>query len=126
MTEYEKLLAEYEHLDIQEKKGMLNEGLYSDGHIWIREDLSSSKKYCTLAEEVRYHETSAGDILDQNDLGNYKQECTARTWAYRKILPIEKILKALSEGHTQLYDLAEHLGVDETFLRACLEKYGLI
>ncbi len=126
MTKYEELLAEYEHLDIQEKKGMLNEGLYSDGHIWIKEDLPSSKKYCVLAEEIGHYETSIGDILDQRDLNSYKQECTARTWAYKKILPIDQILAALAKGYTQPHDIAEYLDVDEAFLRACLERYGMV
>ena len=126
MNKYEKLLSEYEHLNIQEKKGMQNKGLYADGHIWIKEDLSFSEKYCILAEEIGHHETSCGDILDQKDLGNYKQEHTARTWAYKKLLPIEAILKALADGHTQPHELAEHLEVDEAFLRACLERYGMV
>lgn len=125
MTKYEQLMAEYEDIDIREKS-MLHDGLYCDGHVWIKEDMPTATKYCTLAEEIGHHETSAGNILDQRDLNNYKQEYTARTWAYKKILPIERILKALSEGHTQLYDLAEHLDVDEAFLRACMERYGLL
>lgn len=125
MTKYETLLSEYEHIDIQEKT-MLNDGLYADGHIWIREDMTVNKKYCVLAEEIGHHETSYGDILDQRDLGNYKQEHTARAWAYKKILPKEKIREALSKGHTELYDIAEYLDVDEAFLRACLERYGMV
>lgn len=125
MTKYEELLAEYDHLDIREKN-MLHDGLYADGHIWIKEDMPVNRKYCTLAEEIGHHETSVGNILDQKDLSNYKQECRARKWAYNKILPVTEILKALSDGHTQLYDLAEHLDVDEAFLRACMERYGLL
>lgn len=125
MTKYEELMSEYEELDIQEHS-MVNEGLYCDGNIWIKEDLPSSKKYCILAEELGHHETSIGDILDQNNLNNYKQECKARMWAYRKILPFSDILQALSAGYTEVYDMAEHLDVDEMFLRECLKRYGLL
>lgn len=126
MSNYEDLLAEYdEELDITERN-MRNEGLYADGCVWIRRDLPSNRKVCILAEEIGHHETSSGNILDQRNLNNSKQERLARKWAYEKLLPTERIGEAISKGYTTLWDMAEYLDVDEEFLRHCLVHYGIL
>lgn len=126
MNRYEKLLSEYgEELDISERC-MKHKGLYADDTIWINKDLSTAEKACILAEEIGHYETSVGDILDQKDIGNAKQEYRARAWAYKKMIPFDVLIKALSLGYTQVYDMAEHLSVDEQFLRDCLQHYGFI
>ena len=54
-------------------------GLYCDKTIGINLDIDSSKeKACVLAEEMGYHHTSIGDILDMSDTVNRKQERQAR------------------------------------------------
>lgn len=57
---------------------MKNKGLYADNIIWINKYLPTSvEKACILAEELGHHYTTAGDILDQNDIENCKQELKA-------------------------------------------------
>ena len=126
MTKYEELMAEYDGELIIEERPIKNAGLYADGVTWIREDMTAAQKFCVLAEEIGHHKTSAGDILDQTDLDNVKQELKARRWAYERILPIELILSSLSDGIYTIWDMAEHLEVDEKFLHDALEHYGMI
>lgn len=60
-------------------------GLYCDGVVAIRENIdTTAEKACVLAEELGHHYTSAGNILDQNQTENIKQERKARMWAYNK------------------------------------------
>ena len=125
MTKHEKLMAEYDCLYIEERK-MINDGLYADGCIWIKEDMTSAKKLAVLAEEIEHYETTAGDILDQTDVRNRKQELTARRWAYEKVLPIEDIINAYNDGCREIWELAEHLDIDEDFLKAALQHYGIL
>lgn len=126
MTKYEELVAEYENeVDIEEHP-IRNEGLYSDGIVWLNENLTSVQKYCILSEEVGHHLTTSGDILDQASLDNQKQELKARRWAYEKILPLDLIQSAISNGHIEIWDMAEYLDVDEVFLREALKHYGIL
>ena len=125
MNRYERLLSEYENLDISERY-MHSDGLYCDGHIWIRKDMPSYKKVCVLAEEVGHHETTAGDILDQKDLSSIKQENNARRWAYEKLLPVEDIIVAAMQCESRMHEMAEFLEVDETFLREAMIHYKLL
>lgn len=125
MTKYEELIGEYEQLIIEERP-MENEGLYADGCVWINKNMSANKKACILAEEIGHYETTSGDILDQTDTGNRKQELIARKWAYNKVVPEEKISEAISEGYTEVWEIADHLDVDEQFLREALIYYGIL
>lgn len=125
MTKYEELIGEYEHLIIEERP-MVNDGLYADGCVWINQDMPTNRKACVLAEEVGHYETSSGDILDQTDTGNRKQELTARKWAYNKVVPEEKISEAISAGYTEVWEIADHLDVDEKFLIEALKYYGIL
>lgn len=127
MTKYEQLLSEHDYLDIQEMK-MKNKGLYADSTIWINDALSETEKVCILAEELGHYHTSSGDILDQNELSNRKQERTARGWAYSKIIPLNSIRQAYTMGYTEPWEIAEYLDTDEQFLKEAMqyyeEKYG--
>ena len=125
MTKYEELMARYDNLHIEERP-MENDGLYADDCIWVNGNMPECRRYCVLAEEIGHYETSVGDILDQTDVSNRRQERAARKWAYEKILPIENILFAAQDGHTEIWDMAEYLEVDETFLKGALKHYGLL
>lgn len=125
MTKYEELIGEYEQLIIEERP-MINDGLYADGCVWINKDMSANKKVCILAEEIGHYETTSGAILDQTNTGNRKQELIARKWAYNKVVPEEKISEAISEGYTEVWEIADHLDVDEQFLREALIYYGIL
>lgn len=105
-------------------------GLYSDNIIWINKLISTNvEKTCVLAEELGHHHKTAGDILDQTNVTNRKQELRARNWAYEKLVPLNKVIMAHKCHITNRYELADFLEVTEEFLEAALNwyksKYGL-
>ncbi|KAA9003981.1 ImmA/IrrE family metallo-endopeptidase [Paenibacillus spiritus] len=88
-----------------------------------------SEKYCVLAEEIGHYYTSAGNILDQSDIRNRKQEKRARNWAYERLVPFACFIEAFHANARNRYEFAELIGVTEEFLEASIvhyqEVYGL-
>lgn len=135
MTGYEDLLtdAAKENIIVTDQfdlSGTRLKGLYCDGTIALNRDMYiESEKTCVLAEELGHHYTTAGDILDQTDTSNRKQERRARVWAYCKLLSLDDLIDSYKCGCTNRYEIADHLNVTEEFLIDCLayyrEKYGL-
>lgn len=126
---YEALLNEaYEKgLVVREKPLQAHDGRIKGNRIAIRSSIeTSAKKCCVLAEELGHYEVNVGDILDQNDTNNRRQERAARRRAYEKLLPVENILFAAQDGHKEIWDMAEYLDVDEEFLRDALKYYGML
>lgn len=124
---YEKLLKEALQHDIDIYERPLSpriKGLYSDNVIWINKRIESNvKKACILAEELGHYHTSAGDILDQSQIINRKQERLARTWAYKKLVPLSKVIDAYKKGINSRHEFAEFLGITEQFLLEAIHAY---
>ena len=106
-------------------------GLYVDNVIVInyKAIATEKEKTCILAEEYGHYRTTYGNILNQKNMSNIKQEKRARNWAYEKLISLEKLIEAYEAGVRNCYDLADFLGVTEEFLQNALkrytEKYGL-
>lgn len=103
-------------------------GLYVDGLICISEKLKTrAEKESVIAEELGHYYTTEGDILDQTDLSNVKQEETARRWAYDFKVPLSSLVEAY-EAHLDHYDLIDMLDVTEEFFLRAMDyhraKYG--
>ncbi|EJW14664.1 ImmA/IrrE family metallo-endopeptidase [Paenibacillus alvei] len=97
----EMLLVEADRcgIDVYEKlmKSTIK-GLYCDNNIWINRNIETDyEKKCVLAEELGHHHTTVGDILNQNKLGNRKQEKLARN-AYKKLIPLSSFVDAHLRG----------------------------
>lgn len=100
------------------------DGLYVDGNIALSDKMETSvRRACVLAEELGHHYMTVGDILDQNDIGNRKQERKARAWAYEKMIPLSSIKRAIEKGYYETWEIAEYLDVDEKFLREAIKHY---
>ena len=134
MTGYEKLLADadQENVIVTDQFDLSDtrfKGLYCDGTIAIKDDMTELEKKCILAEELGHHYTSVGNILDQTDTSNRKQERRARIWAYCKLLSLDDLIDSYKCGCKNRYEIADHINVTEEFLIDCLayyrEKYGL-
>ncbi|SKA82330.1 protein of unknown function [Caloramator quimbayensis] len=131
--EYEKLLdeADEKNIDVIEMKFKGNiKGLYCNNTIAINQNIkTNAEKVCILAEEIGHHYTSSGNILEQSNVINIKQEKIARNWAYKKLVGITSIIQAYKNGIRNKYELAEFLNVTEEFLDEALtyykNKYGL-
>lgn len=129
---YEILVSEASDtgLTVKEKPLKYNNGRIKGNKIAIRKDLeTSSQKTCVLAEELGHHYTTVGNILDQADTGNRKQERRARLWAYDKLIGLHGIIEAFEHGCRNRYEIAEYLDVTESFLLDAIavyrEKYGV-
>ena len=101
-----------------------SDGRIRNHNIGIRKDIDTSiQKKCVLAEEVGHFETTSGDIIDQHNISNQKQELRARLWAYDKLIGLTGIINAYKHGCTSLHEMAEFLEVTEEFLNESLTAY---
>lgn len=127
MHMYEQLLVEAEQLGIETYEKSLSprlKGLYSDKIILINRNIkSNTEKTCILAEELGHYHTSSGNILDQSNIVNRKQELIARRWSYEKLVPLSKLVQAQKEGIRNRFELAQFLGITERFLESALSRY---
>ena len=132
MNSYEILLSEASEngLVVKEKPLKYNNGRIKGSRVAIRQDLSTSvEKACVLAEELGHHYTTYGNILDQSDASNRKQELRARAWAYNKQIGLLGLIRAYEHGCRNRFEIAEYLEVTEEVLEECLtfyrNKYGM-
>ena len=91
--------------------------------IIINNRVNECEKLCVLYEELGHFNLTVGDITDQSDLNNIKQESIARRWSYEKLISPEDIINAIISGIDNIYDLAEILNVTEDFLIQSIEHY---
>lgn len=114
-------------MDLSEVSGL--KGLYVNGRIAINVKMSDIEKACVLAEELGHHYTTYGNILDQSDTSNRKQELRARAWAYNKQIGLLGLIRAYEHGCRNRFEVAEFLEVTEKVLEECLtfyrNKYGM-
>ena len=126
INNYEKLIIEADQEGLTAKEAPLQayDGRIKDNKIAIREDIPTQKqKACVLAEELGHHYTTVGDILDQDDVSNRKQELRARAWAYDKMIGLTGLIRAYKHGCRNRFEVAECLDVTEEFLEEGLEYY---
>ena len=124
----------YEELEIQACKDGIEvieypfnsnniKGLYCDGTVALNEDMTQIEKSCVLAEEIGHHCTSAGDILDQTDIINRKQEYRARLYGYNLKVGLTGLISAYEAGCRNLYEVAEFLDATEEYLKDAIDCY---
>lgn len=55
-----------------------------------------------------------------------RQEIKADKWAIHRLVPMEALDDAIAAGYTEFWELAEHFGVTEEFIRkaVCLYTHG--
>ena len=133
MIMYEELLTEADdqNLIVKEKDIPGYGGRICGNRIAIRKDIETeTEKACVLAEELGHHYTSSGDILDQSDASNRKQELHAHIWAYNRLIGLRGLIAAHRHGCRSRYEAAEFLEVTEEFLEEAVSyyrgKYGLM
>lgn len=122
---YELLLMESDNNNIitKEKPLRLYDGRIKGNKILIRSDMDTIRKSCVLAEELGHYYTTVGNILDQTDSSNRKQELRARLWAYDRLVGLSGIVKAYKHGCKSLTETAEYLNVTEDFLSDAIKEY---
>lgn len=123
---YEVLLntADQAGLTVKEKPLSESDGLIKGNRIAIRKDIpTQAEKSCVLAEELGHYFTSAGNILDQTDTVNRRQEYRARLYGYNLKIGLTGIISAHTAGCRNLYEMADYLDVTEEYLKEALDCY---
>lgn len=120
---YEELLilADSENLIVKEKDIPGYGGRIYKNRIAINRTLpTQTEKSCVLAEEIGHHCTTAGDILDQTDVMNQKQEYRARLYGYNLKIGLTGLIRAYEAGCRNLYEMADFLDATEEYLKGAL------
>ena len=123
---YEQLLATADQNDLVVKEQPLtdHDGLLRGKRIAIRNDIETqAEKSCVLAEELGHHYTTAGDILDQTDVMNQKQEYRARLYGYNLKIGLTGLIRAYEAGCRSLYEMADFLDATEEYLKEAIQCY---
>lgn len=123
---YEELLKEADSMGlvVKEKSLQSGDGRIFNNKIAIRQDIpTETEKSCVLAEELGHYFTSAGNILDQTDIVNRKQEYRARLYGYNLQIGLRGIISAHTAGCRNLYEMADYLDVTEEYLKEALDCY---
>lgn len=129
---YEELKTKHKDLnivemDLSEVKGL--KGLYFDGNIALERKMSQTEKSCVLAEELGHYYTTSGNILDQTDVSNRKQEYRARLYGFNLKIGLMGLIRAFEHGCRSASDIAEYLDVTEEYLKEAVDcyrsKYGV-
>lgn len=122
---YENLLIEADKLGVIVKEFKLRtvDGKCYGNRIAINSSLTQEEKACVLAEELSHYLFTVGDITDQTNPSNRKQELIARRKSYEKLVTPEDIINSILSGVDAIYDLAEKLDVTEEILIECINHY---
>lgn len=123
------LECEKENILVAEMPMECYDGRIIGNFVLINTNMNQTQKACVLAEELGHYHTTVGDILDQTDVSNRKQERTARLWAYNKQIGLSGLVHCFEARCQNIHEMADHLGVTEAFLQDALEcyrqKYGI-
>lgn len=129
---YEDLLvlSDSENLIVKEKDIPGYGGRIYKNRIAINRALpTQAEKSCVLAEEIGHHCTSSGDILDQTDIMNRKQEYRARFYGYNLKIGLTGLIRAYEAGCRNFFEMAEFLDATEEYLKEAIQcyksKYGI-
>ena len=122
---YDELISEAEQMGliVKEKPLQSADGRILNNKIVIRDSLLDIQKKCVLAEEIGHYLKNAGDILDQRNTSNSRQEDRARSWAYDRLIGLDGLVSAFECGCQTKFDVAEYLDVTTAFLDDALKKY---
>ncbi len=104
-------------------------GLYSDNVVYLKQNMTTAEHACILAEELGHFETSSGNILDYENVKNYKQEVQARNWAVNKLVTLDNLVSAFEGGVRDKYELIDYLNITADFLDYSItrlrQQYGV-
>ena len=126
MTKYEELVTQAHELgisvyELDSFKG--KSGFYFDNVILINTNLTDKEKICIMYEELGHHFTTYGDISDQNNIENRKQELIARRWGYDQAIKITHLISAYNNGLKEKFETSEFLDITGDFLEGTLQHY---
>lgn len=129
MKTYEELqeIARQQGVDVIDNYTFTSEridGLYCDSTVAISKKLETDvEKACVLAEELGHHNTACGDITEQSNPSNRKQELHGRIIAYNNMVGLMGLISAYNNHCQNICETADFLGVTEKFLMESINYY---
>lgn len=91
--------------------------------IYINNRITTKEKACILAEEIGHYYLTVGDITNQKDINNKKQELKARRYGYNLLIEPDDIIHAVKKGCNNRYEIADYLNISEEFFEELIEDY---
>lgn len=91
--------------------------------IYINNRITTKEKACILAEEIGHYYLTVGDITNQMDINNKKQELKARRYGYSLLIEPDDIIHAVKKGCNNRYEIADYLNISEEFFEKLIEDY---
>ena len=85
-----------------------------DGNVQERVHLGHELGHCLTGSFYSIH--TAVDCRQRH-------ENRADKWAVKELIPVGELDQAVADGHTELWELAEHFGVTEDFIRKAVCYY---
>lgn len=125
VTKYEALACNAEKIgiDVIEVDLEGKSGYILNNTIFINQNMNDISKRCVLAEELGHYFKNYGDITNQEDIKNKKQEIIARRWSYEHLVGVVDLINAHKKGCYTKYDIAEYLNITEDILENALKYY---
>lgn len=126
MTKYERMLCAAGEADIKVVEETLYpslKGLCVGNVIAIQKDMTEQEKACILAEELGHHKLTVGNIIDQTNMNNRKQEKKARNWGFDRLFRLDDVLTAHLNGCRNMAEVADYLGLTTEYLNEALLSY---
>ena len=115
--------AENKGLQVIELPLTYSVGMIVGDVIGIDSGLTSNQKAEVMSEELGHHCLTVGNILNQDDVRNRRQEHKARRWGYNRQVTQEQLLEAAKYGCRNAFEVAEFLGVTEGYLEDAIEDF---
>ena len=85
-----------------------------DGNVQERVHLGHELGHCLTGSFYSIH-----TAVDSRQ----RHENRADKWAVKKLIPVDALDQAVADGHTEIWELAEHFGVTEDFIRKAVCYY---
>lgn len=76
-----------------------------------------------MAHELGHCETGSFYSIHTAVDCRQRHENKADKWAVKHLIPVEDLDAAVADGHTELWDLAQHFGVTEQFMQKAVCYY---
>jgi len=87
---------------------------------------SLADEICILAHEAGHIMTGTTQKINSPYDLVAKHEEKATRWAIQHVVPYNEYRQALQNGICEIWDLAEHFGVNEAFIRKVIHYYQML
>ena len=87
-----------------------------NGYIAMEQGLSNAEYITHLAHELGHIETWSFYNINSKFQLKAKAEYKANAWAFKKLIPIKELKKAVQNGQKEIWQLAETFEVTEDFM----------